>query len=391
MHFVFLSSVCSSKEYERIVSRRKIQSIDSSQFFYSMFLKELANNPNNSVDVVSFRPVSSSTYDGILLKGVLDFENGIRYHHLKSLNIPLLQSVFAKHSAKRLLKRIITKDSIIICDGLNLAAMKSIKKYLHTNLCSCFLTDLPCFSTEQDKMSSFKRFLYLSYNKKATSFIKLFKKHIVLTDAMANYLKIDNYLVVECFSSKNDYAVLDCKKKFNRSKTVVYAGKLHKEFGLDVLLDSLKFVKSKFELQLYGEGNFTDCIKQACKIDERIKYMGLVSNNEMKIIEANAFVVVNPRQSSGEFTKYSFPSKTAEYLSSGTPLIMFKLPGVPDNYFDYVIRPKEETALSLGETIDYVLNLSIEEYSSISKAGLDFISSKDVSIQVSKIVKFLLN
>ena len=45
-------------------------------------------------------------------------------------------------------------------------------------------------------------------------------------------------------------------------------------------------------------------------------------------------ILVNPRRPE-EFTKYSFPSKTMEYLGSGVPTIMYRLEGVPDEYYDY--------------------------------------------------------
>ena len=38
---------------------------------------------------------------------------------------------------------------------------------------------------------------------------------------------------------------------------------------------------------------------------------------------------VNPRQNNEEFTKYSFPSKTMEYLASGVPVVAYKLDGIP--------------------------------------------------------------
>ena len=47
-------------------------------------------------------------------------------------------------------------------------------------------------------------------------------------------------------------------------------------------------------------------------------------------------LLVNPRKNIGEYTKYSFPSKILEYMSSGTPVLMYKLDGIPDEYYDKV-------------------------------------------------------
>lgn len=389
MHFVFLSSVCSPTEYKRIVSKRKINSIDSSQYFYSMFLDSLSRE--NKVDVISFRPISSSSYDETTIDESKEFDGNTTYYHLKIYNFFIIKSVLIIKRAKKVLKRIINKDTFIICDGLNLEAMSSVKRYLKRNKNACFLTDLPVFASQQDKKSFFKKLIYKYYDNKCLKQIALFEKHIVLTNSIADYLKLKNYLVVECFSTKNQFLVFNNNSKFLNKRTVVYAGKLHKEFGLDILLESLQYINEEFSLDLYGEGNYVETIKQFAKNDKRIRYNGIVQNEDVKRIEANAFLLINPRTSQNSFTKYSFPSKTAEYLSSGTPVVMFKLPGVPSEYYRYVFSPEEETPQSLAKTITAVFKLSQDEYSVISNRALHFMETKSADLQTKKIIDFILH
>ena len=62
----------------------------------------------------------------------------------------------------------------------------------------------------------------------------------------------------------------------------------------------------------------------------RIEFLGMLPRTDVLELQSKATILVNPRQPVGDFTKYSFPSKTIEYMASGTPLLMYKLPGIPE-------------------------------------------------------------
>ena len=60
----------------------------------------------------------------------------------------------------------------------------------------------------------------------------------------------------------------------------------------------------------------------ACsKKDNRIVFKGMVPNKIVVEDQLKATLLVNPRPSIGEFTRYSFPSKNMEYMVSGTPMV----------------------------------------------------------------------
>ena len=71
--------------------------------------------------------------------------------------------------------------------------------------------------------------------------------------------------------------------------------------------------------------------------------MGCVTNDEIVRLQCEATLLVNPRPSDKEFCKYSFPSKTIEYMASGTPVLMTKLPGVPDGILTTFIPSRKKT------------------------------------------------
>lgn len=69
-------------------------------------------------------------------------------------------------------------------------------------------------------------------------------------------------------------------------------------------------------------------------------------------MQQQATLLVNPRKGHEEYTKYSFPSKTMEYMASGTPTIMYKLPGLPIEYEEYLVLLPDNSQ----ETLTAILN-----------------------------------
>ena len=90
-------------------------------------------------------------------------------------------------------------------------------------------------------------------------------------------------------------------------------------------------------------------------------YMGVVPNPEVVEAELDASLLVNPRPTHEEFTKYSFPSKNIEYMASGTPLLTTKLPGMPKEYYPYVFLIEEETTEGYSKALSEALSKTDED------------------------------
>jgi glycosyltransferase involved in cell wall biosynthesis len=147
----------------------------------------------------------------------------------------------------------------------------------------------------------------------------------------------------------------------NHPKQVVYTGALNAQFGVLDLMHA--FQKSKMDAKLIfcGDGDAAAQIREAAQCDSRIVYRGVLPHEEARKAQKMADVLVNPRQNEGEYTKYSFPSKTLEYLGSGRVVVCNKLDGIPDEYDDFLIYPKEETPESFAEAIEEALQFTQEE------------------------------
>ena len=112
--------------------------------------------------------------------------------------------------------------------------------------------------------------------------------------------------------------------------------------------------------------------------------MGTVSIEKCHSLQEKAYLLINPRRSVEEYTKYSFPSKTLEYMSSGRPVLSYRLPGIPKDYEEYLYYIDDFDSLS--DAINNIMNLSFEELELKGKKAKEFVmKEKNAKNQTKKI------
>jgi len=130
---------------------------------------------------------------------------------------------------------------------------------------------------------------------------------------------------------------------------IMYAGGLIEEYGVKMLLDAFAQLPGPdYQLWLFGTGTMGDEVSRACQQDGRITYWGFVPNEVVVERAKEAAVLVNPRPSNQSFTRYSFPSKLVEYMTSGRAVVSTKLPGIPEEYYPYLRLLEDETPAGLA-------------------------------------------
>jgi len=141
--------------------------------------------------------------------------------------------------------------------------------------------------------------------------------------------------------------------------TVIYAGGLSREYGVDRLIEAVRGLPTaNVRLQLFGRGDLEDCISQIAATDARIRPPRYAERSEVLRAYAQADVLVQPRPIEQDFVRFSFPSKLMEYLASGTPVVTTRLPGIPEDYADHVEWADADDSQGLGEAIARVLAFS---------------------------------
>lgn len=219
-----------------------------------------------------------------------------------------------------------------------------------------------------------------------------FDGYILLTEFMNKILNLNKkpYIIIEGFVRKEDIPLMENICKESR-KIVMYAGTLHERFGIKKLVEIFKLINiDECELWLYGEGDYLNKLQEESVLHSNIKYKGIKSKEEILKLEREVTLLINPRPSEEEFTKYSFPSKTIEYMSSGTPLLITKLLGIPEEYFKYVYTFQDESIEGMTARTKEILSLTTNELREFGEKAREFvIKNKNNLIQAEKIYNFI--
>ena len=79
-----------------------------------------------------------------------------------------------------------------------------------------------------------------------------------------------------------------------------------------------------------------------------------------------------------------------EYLLSGNPVIAHNLAGIPDEYAEYILFPREETVDALADKLTEVAAMPAADRAEIGRRGRDFVISQKNSVaQVRRIIDFI--
>ena len=141
-----------------------------------------------------------------------------------------------------------------------------------------------------------------------------------------------------------------------REKFLLYAGTLHKNIGIETIIDSLAYINDpEVTLRLYGTGELEGYIREAAARDARVVYGGFIDRVTLFELEKRALALVNARNPQDAYTRYSFPSKTFEYLYSGTPFVTTRLAGVPHEYARHLYEADAPTPTAIAAVVNTLL------------------------------------
>lgn len=191
---------------------------------------------------------------------------------------------------------------------------------------------------------------------------------------------------------KNEALEMDADVN-SREKIILYTGRADERYGIRLLLDAFaEITDPDYRLYIRGDGSMIEEVNLRSIEDKRIKHIGKLSSNELKRLQQQASVLVNPVSSKEEFTKYFFPSKTMEYLASGTPTVMSRLKCMPKEYEPYVFYYDEDTPKAIRDKIIEVCSLSDEKRKDIGQKARQFIlKEKNADIQAARVKAFMEN
>lgn len=315
--------------------------------------------------------------------------------------IPLIKQLMISSSIKNELIKILNRnrnEEIVVLTYTPLSyfvkpVIELKKKYNNLSLVSIItdlIDDLLYFKDNSSFLKRIQNKLEYESVKKAYAGIDQF---ILLTEQMVEKIsEADNkYIVVEGIAPFNKISDFYKEKKDEGVRSIFYAGTLQEFSGIRELLSAFGKIKNKnYRLVICGEGVLTPEIKNAALLDNRIIYKGMQPREEVLKLQKEATLLINPRRPDKSITRFSFPSKTMEYLVSGTPMIGYKLEGIPEEYYGYFYTVDGLDEESLIDVIQKTLSLPQEILNEKARKAYNFvIQNKTAKMQVKRIIDFI--
>ena len=260
-----------------------------------------------------------------------------------------------------------------------------LKRLAQLKLAS-FVPDLPEYEFTYVKSEpSIKQMLVPVYTRLTNTLCRLVDYFVFISDAMKSKFREKPYSVVEGFVDINGgYSEV---KILTSKKTIMYAGALLEKFGIGNLLEAFLLIPGDYELWLFGSGEMESEILIAVERDPRIKLWGSVTNKEVMEYERCATILVNPRFTSNEFTKYSFPSKILEYMSSGRPALTTRLESIPHDYHDNLYFIEDESIEGMRDAIEWCLGKPDTELTEFGCCARNYVlSEKNNVVRIAEVL-----
>lgn len=385
-----------TKEVEYLKLSRQGLSASGNEYQWNI-CDGLLEHLRNDLEIISVLPVGTypRRFRQLKLQNHFWIYRGIKVDELGSLNLPFIKQFQRENSCYKKIKnwsnRFSGEQRLIILYSLYLPYLKAVCRALIADpslRAIIIVTDLPGkYGVLPD--SKVKAALFSATGKIALSYSKYFHGYILLTKEMCIPLDTGNkpYTIIDGITKNYGYEIDSCSA-CSMVPYILYTGALNKIYGVCNLLDAFELIdNSEAELWICGAGGAADEIQARAENNPKIKFLGFQPKEKILQLQANATVLVNPRTSQGEYTKYSFPSKTIEYMASGTPTVMHRLPGVSKEYEEYIVFARDDSCQSLAEAIQTVLSWPPAQRKAFGKRGQIFVKeNKNPYIQAKKLL-----
>ena len=396
VRWLFMTNLYPKENEQAIRSKLKYNMYDAANNLQWNILYGMNENGVKDMDVYNLLPVDSypSGYTDWYVNG-FDFSEGFcgRGKNVPFFNVKYLKRLFLNHPFVSYSKKWAREnpDAKVLIYSLHSTFLTAVKKMKQKNpsiKAYAIVADLPQFTSPT---GNFIRRAFSRHNtKKIYSLLKYIDGFVLLTDQMAEKLNITQpHVVMEGIAPRSNTAT--AQQASEKEKNILYTGSMNSKYGILTLLEAFKQTQNEnYRLILCGLGDAEGVIAEHCANDKRISYLGKVKYEDVLALQRSATVLVNPRQNIEEFTKYSFPSKTMEYLASGTPVVAYKLDGIPDEYDEYINYVPDNSPASLARKIAEICELPEEERRAMGAKGEKFVTEhKNAVAQTKKILDFI--
>lgn len=394
INIYYLSTLCSPNVIDFIFKTSREKPGLAVQKFHRLLVEGLASIDEIKIETLSTLPVVFKSHKKLFWNIDSQTVGNVKYHYIPIVNFPYIKNTivflytFFKLLFAGLLKN--NKQKVVICDILNLSVSSSALlacKITNTKIVT-IVTDLPGLMLSNSKKEK------SVYTMLASKIITGFDGYILLTQQMNEvvnpknkpYIIMEGLVDVKMGKTQNQITLKD------NNRIIIYAGGLYEKYGIKTLIEAfMKLKESDLRLYLFGSGDMETQIDTYSNIDNRIVFFGVVPNQEVVDMQLKATLLVNPRPTTEEFTKFSFPSKNMEYMVSGTPLVTTNLPGMPDEYRKYVFLFNDECTEGMYHSLKTILSKSKEELHEFGLKAKEFVLKEKSNYRQSQRIANYIN
>lgn len=383
LKILYISTLCSPKVMEYIFTTSVAKPGQSAQKFHRLLVEGFAMHREScSVETLSTIPVTSASHKRRIwrLPSEIVGNKIIKYNYAPMINLPLVKNllVFIYAFFKVVLWSMWggRKDRVVVCDLLNLtittAALLACK--LTRTVAVAIVTDLPelmIASSRQKRTLNYK--LYTTLTSKLMS---KYNGYILLTEQMNEVVNSHSkpYMIMEGLVDANMVTMANVLENKALERVLIYAGGVYEKYGVKKLIEAfMRLEGDDLRLHIYGPGEMVKDMPDYMEQDKRIVYLGVVENKVVVQKQLEATLLINPRASSEELAKYSFPSKNTEYLVSGTPLLTTPLPGMPEEYCQFVYMFDDESVFGMAKTLKKLLAKPRDQLHEFGRLAKEFV------------------
>lgn len=390
MKILYVSSLSSKAILHYLYSTSEIKPAYSIQKFHRLLAIGMVKN-NAEVHVLSALPVSTTNHKRKFWGSRTESEDGITYKSIPFANLKVIRNIcfflytFFYTFIWGLTDR---KNKRIVCDALDISVcIAGLWASKLVGLKSAgIVTDMPGLMVGTRNKGLINRII-TAINK---SYFSFFSYYVLLTDQMNSVINIRRkpFVIMEGLVDVEMEDSPHANWQTMPIKNLMYAGGLHECYGVKMLLDAFKRTDfNDVSFSIYGLGPMSAQLDKYHKEDNRINFYGAVPNEKVVEEELKSALLINPRPTHEEFTKYSFPSKNMEYMVSGAAVLTTRLSGMPKEYYPYVFLFDEETEDGYYRKLNEILSLPIEALEKKGNSGKRFVlTQKNNVVQAKRVL-----